>query len=313
MTEEKLLELCSDNKELFKLILVNVPDWKDIDEQEFEDMYIDGEEDWELFVKSEYDDYIDSQDPEFVKDYSLEDQETDMLDNMGYFYFEGKNRDYIFYRSYQKGITMKTPIFLDVSQVDFKSVFDSCDVLRDFDDLPESLYDKCMDSFVEVLAEENVFILGESEPSDTMTIVRIDDNLSDLETWDTDGLAKGYDDILFDLVERAMEKSQTEFDKLTEEAERIIEFSNKEIDALQSYMEWMGESIEDVDFISFQESYCGSFRGEEEFAINCVEQGLFGEIPKQIEYYIDYQKIWDEALFVDHYFDEDREFVWHSC
>jgi antirestriction protein len=86
--------------------------------------------------------------------------------------------------------------------------------------------------------------------------------------------------------------------RVAELAELIAEHG----EAFTAFAEAEGADYATAD--AFQDRYCGEYGSEEEYAEQCIDDGLFGEIPEPIAPYLDVEKI-ARDLFINDYLSVD--------
>lgn len=70
-------------------------------------------------------------------------------------------------------------------------------------------------------------------------------------------------------------------------------------DAIEAYIEWMGEWDKD----NFEESYNGQYDSMEIFAVELVDgMGYLNEMPGHLQYYFDYEAFSRDLFMTDYYF-----------
>ena len=86
--------------------------------------------------------------------------------------------------------------------------------------------------------------------------------------------------------------------------EAIVEYSDLYVrhgDALKIYIDYR----RNIDVSGFEYCYHGRYDSTEEFARQLVEDGCYGDIPEQIQNYIDYSAIWEDLRSSGEYYEED--------
>lgn len=61
----------------------------------------------------------------------------------------------------------------------------------------------------------------------------------------------------------------------------------------------------------FENSYCGEWDDEEDFTQNTIDEGLWGEIPDHLVYYIDTEKMARDLFINDYYGERDADGQFH--
>ncbi len=100
-----------------------------------------------------------------------------------------------------------------------------------------------------------------------------------------------------------------------EDIERIVELAqliDEHGPAFAAYASHVGIDHTDVD--GFQDAFCGHWDSEEAYAEHTVDEGLWGEIPENLTFYIDTEKM-ARDLFCGDYFSVDGDcgvYVFHN-
>jgi antirestriction protein len=97
-------------------------------------------------------------------------------------------------------------------------------------------------------------------------------------------------------------------EKLFSLISRIEDINNME--AFTTFVEWRGYNLdtEDIDGIisDFEDSFCGEYSSEEEYAYDVVEE--YYDLPDFAKTYFDYEAFARDLFISDNYFDNDFVF-----
>lgn len=98
-------------------------------------------------------------------------------------------------------------------------------------------------------------------------------------------------------------KEYSNIDELNELAERLTDLDECELEALKAYLDAVDNDLDAALDCIEGGDYCFYPNMDiEDVAAELVEEGYFGEIPKSIAYYIDYEAI-ARDLSIDNYYD----------
>ncbi len=80
--------------------------------------------------------------------------------------------------------------------------------------------------------------------------------------------------------------------------DKILEFADLDQDEQKAFCEFIDMRGEDATIEDFREANCGKWESEEDFAENLMRECY--NIPKELEYYIDFKKFADELFMCDY-------------
>lgn len=87
--------------------------------------------------------------------------------------------------------------------------------------------------------------------------------------------------------------------------------SDEEQEAFSAWLEDRGRlTDEDADDLvsEFHDDYVGDYDSEKDFAEQMVDEGMFGEIPEGIAFYIDYEAVARDLFIGDYWYSNGHVF-----